>query len=147
MTTKTHTCSTPTAAPTPVLSDNKPTRLVRRVIQKFAPIRDARVRYDREHNLWALLDEEDQPIRHFTHGFMEDVKFTTKTVRQGFGCGASSTEIGIAQGTLRESVYHPEVTSLQNLHFSHGFCDPNGRQLHTASVLQLMPERRAVYRP
>lgn len=142
-------------APTTSKTESTPKQFVRRLIQKVAPIKNARVRYDVAVNQWALLDEKNEPIRHFTHGYMEDVRFTaieaTERIEHKGGCNGGWTEnrkyfIGVAQGTLREGVYSPNIQGLQNLSFKGGgFCDIQARNLRTAKELQLMPDRRALY--
>lgn len=139
---KTITCQKPPIQPT--VLDSKPKAFVRRLIQKFAPIH-ARVRYDATKNLWAILDDSNQPIRHFRNGFMENVQLSHVHVKIGSGCGASSEYIGIASGTLREGIYSPNLVGLTNLSFKQGFIDEQGNSLSSCSQLQLMPERRALY--
>lgn len=129
---------------TPDLSDSKPKALVRRLIQKFAPVQ-ASIRYDVTRNLWAILDRENKPIRHFRHGFMENVSLTTISVTVGSGCGAHTNTIGVASGTLREGIYSPNLVGLSNLSFKDGFRDEHNRPLAYVSELQLLPDRRALY--
>lgn len=147
--------TTITPIPTPTLVDSKPTAFVRRLIQKFAPVSNARVRYDTEKSLWCLLDSENKPLRHFAFGYIENAVFSFAEIKKLVhvaGCGGGydredTTTIGIATGTLREGVYHPSVRGLENLRFR-GDSFLNGRDevLRSASVLQLMPNRRALYR-
>lgn len=129
---------------TPNLSDSKPKALVRRLIQKFKPVQ-ANIRYDVTKNLWAVLDDKNEPIRHFRHGFMESVTLETISVRIGSGCGAHSTTIGLATGTLREGIYSPNLVGLSNLSFKDGFRDEHNRPLAFVRELQLLPDRRALY--
>lgn len=129
---------------TPNLSDSKPKALVRRLIQKFKPVQ-ASIRYDVTKNLWAVLDKDHNPIRHFRHGFMENVTLANVTVRIGTGCGAHSTSIGLASGTLREGIYSPNLVGLSNLSFKDGFRDEHNRPLAFVHELQLLPDRRALY--
>lgn len=129
---------------TPNLSDSKPKALVRRLIQKFAPIQ-ANIRYDVTKNLWAILDENHNPLRHFRHGFMENVSLATITIRIGSGCGAHSTTIGLASGILREGIYSSNLVGLSNLSFKDGFRDEHNRRLVFVRELQLLPDRRALY--
>lgn len=142
MTNQPPVCYKPTLQPE--LLDSKPKALVRRLIQKFAPMQ-ASVRYDADKNLWAILDETNKPIRHFRHGFMENVRLSTVTVRVGSGCGAHSSSIGLASGTLREGIYSPSLIGLRNLSFKNGFVNEYSEPLAFVSQLQLLPDRRALY--
>lgn len=130
-----------------VIVPAEPVRLVRRLIQKFAPVRNARVRYDSERSSWALLNEDNRPIRHFTHGFMQDVSFTSVETVSHVGCGGpQTTHIGLATGTLREGIYSPNLSGLKNLSFHSGyFIDATGLPVGACSSLQLMPGRHALY--
>ena len=87
---------------------------VRRILQTVKPSQ-ARVRYDAAVNMWAVLDENNQPVRHFAYGYIESATLESITVREGHGCGARSTSIGVASGALREGVYAPDLQNPQNI--------------------------------
>lgn len=131
-------------APTKV--EHKTKRLIRRLKELVKPTH-ASVRYDSTANKWAVLDKDSNPIRHFEHGVMTDVVFSTAKVEgQRVGCGGSSSSIvGIATGSLRQDTYGSDAIGYSNLSFDgHQFINDQGNLLTSAKSLRLLENRRAL---
>ena len=122
-------------------------KVVRKVKQKYNPTQ-ARVRWDTKIGAWAVLDHRNKPIRHFHYGFMTDVKFSSQEVEEYVGCGSSTTTtIGVADGQLVENCHGDQVDGFKNLEFKNAKFQSEGQPIHAASVLRLMSNRTAVFRP
>jgi hypothetical protein len=122
-------------------------RLVRRIKQQFLPTH-ARVRYDEQVNKWAVLVDNNKPVRHFTHGHIRNVTLTVEETKEHTGgCGgAVTTHIGIAEGDLVENAHTGDVIGMRNLSFKRGFIDESGRAIQNAAVIALLPNRHAMFK-
>jgi hypothetical protein len=126
-------------------------KLFRRVAQEVHPLH-ARVRFDTVVGKWAVLKEDNTPERHFDDGFMRDVTFSTATVSQRVarGCGPAGVEhiqIGIAEGGLVEGKSCGTAAGFHNMQFKGGFRDERGAPVERASVVVLLADRKAVFKP
>ncbi len=122
---------------------------VRRVRQAVIPTK-ACVRYDAGVGMWAVLDENYKPVRHFLNGVMTGVTFRSERVTKKVpGCGNETTSafVGIAEGTLKENTYGTDHVGYRNLKFKEGhFQSYDEQEIRQAPVLALMPERHAMYK-
>lgn len=126
--------------------ETAPKKLVRRLKEIIKPTH-ARVRYDTNAGLWAVLNDDQTVHHHFAFGLMRNVQFQVEESVVSSGCGGSrSSYAGIAEGDLQEHFHGTEVAGFRNLDFDgEKFVDDAKQQLKSASVLRLMGDRRAMY--
>lgn len=109
------------------------------------------VRFDKSHDQWGILDSDLKAVRTFERGIIVDATMKAHNVRVGIGCGAHSDVIGAAYGEVHENTYggdkYPK-TGFKNLEFKNGvFINGEGERIEEASIIRLMPGRKATYRP
>lgn len=111
----------------------------------------AGVRFDRERGQWGILDKDLKVVRTFERGVILNATMEGKQVRTGMGCGAHTDVIGVAYGEVHEGSYGgSEIpkTGFRNLDFRGGvFVDGDDNRIESASVIRLMPGRKALFRP
>lgn len=121
-------------------------KLIRKTRELIKPTHCS-IRFDVKVGKWAVLDKNNEPTRHFEYGIMENVRFSSATVQEGYGCGSKSTSIGIATGDLRQDTYGSDVMGYHNMSFKGGnFIGEDGLAIREASSLRLLTERRALYK-
>lgn len=128
--------------------------IITKTLRKVQLIKGS-VRYDINKGEWALLDQNFNPVKHFTHAVMKDVTFRAEKITSKVkhtGCGGAWEEnvesfIGVATGYIRENSYGTDGHGFHNLRFDGtNFMDEAGSKLEKAEVVRLMPERRALYK-
>lgn len=111
----------------------------------------AGVRFDRERGQWGILNPDMTTKQSFERGIILEATMEAKSVRKGVGCGSHTDVIGVAYGDITMNSYGgPKVpkTGFKNLEFKDGvFVNGDGERIETASVIRLMPDRKAQYRP
>lgn len=133
--------------PQPIIP-SKIGQAVSRVKQAIIPTQAA-VRYDASVKMWAVLDKKTlKPLRHFTHGSLTNVSFSSQKTTRHVGCAGSVTEFaGIAEGTLREGQMGTDHVGYRNLKFKDGsFLSFDGGDIQKASMVVLLPDRHAIYK-
>lgn len=111
-------------------------------------IQTASVRFDSDQKEWAVINvHTGNPMRHFSHGVMTNVAFTTRKVGVDMlGCGPAEY-VGIATGELIEEIHGDEVDGFHNLSFDgREFRGSDNKAINGCSALRLLKGRRALYR-
>lgn len=111
----------------------------------------AGVRFDRAREQWGILNPDMTTKSSFERGIVLNATMEAKSVRKGVGCGASTDVIGVAYGEIHQGTYGGSSvpkTGFKNLEFKDGvFVDGDGQRIESASVIRLMPGRKATFRP
>lgn len=133
--------------PTPKTKTSAPTPAT----QPSPAVCHAGVRFDREKGQWGILDQNLATVRTFERGYILNATMASKQVRHGMGCGATVDVVGVAYGEVHEGTYGGASipkTGFRNLDFKAGrFVDPDDNLIESASVIRLMPARKALFRP
>lgn len=138
-------------APTPKRVEGKVKVLVRRLKEEFKPTH-CMIRFDTDKQMWAELDAQFKPKRHFHYGIMSNVSFRSQEIRTKItGCsydmGDNISYIGIAEGDLVSNTYGSDSVGYKNISFKEGaFAGENGEKLGTASKIRLLENRRSLYK-
>ena len=130
---------------TKTITEHKLKKFIRRIKEAVKPTH-ARVRYDGYARKWAVLDAQNNPIRHFEYGVMTNVRFSSATGYNYNVCGQGP--IGVAEGDLVENSYGNDASGFSHMGFHNGAFsnDQNNTPLKEAKVLRLMQDRRALYK-
>jgi len=131
-------------AAVPDLHEGSFAKLLRKVKDAIAP-EFARVRYDANRKAWAVLDNDNEPIRHLDYGVMEHVVFEAIDMKVP---GCHGMFMGVAKGYLRSNTYGKDSMGYRNMSFDGrgAFRNTDGDQIKSASSLRLLQDRRALYK-
>lgn len=104
------------------------------------------VRFNSADSQWSVVDARNNPIQNFQQGMMTNVRFSTVSSGDAYGCGGRDY-VGIATGDLEINKTAKSPIGWRNIGFSDWeFRNAAGDVVKSAKSLRLMPSRRAMFK-